>query len=82
MADPALQIKRWARRDYDRMAEAGIFSQEDRVQLNEGDIVTMTDQNSPNASAIGKPSLHSPSHILPIVAPRRGYIDWTFEQTF
>ncbi len=54
MATPAVQTKRWTRREYDRMAEAGIFSQDDRVQLIEGDIVTMTPQNSPHASAIGK----------------------------
>ncbi|MGE3976730.1 MAG: Uma2 family endonuclease [Nitrospira sp.] len=36
------------------MAEAGILSQNDRVQLIDGDIVTMTPQNSPHASAIGK----------------------------
>jgi Uma2 family endonuclease len=54
MTAPTVQIKRWTRREYDRMAEAGIFSQEDRVQLIEGDIVTMTPQNSPHASAIGK----------------------------
>jgi Uma2 family endonuclease len=54
MAAPAVQIKRWTRREYDRMAEAGIFSQDDRVQLIDGDIVSMTPQNSPHASAIGK----------------------------
>ncbi|MDF0672865.1 MAG: Uma2 family endonuclease [Nitrospira sp.] len=54
MAAPAVHIKRWTRREYDRMAEVGIFSQDDRVQLIEGDILTMTPQNSPHASAIGK----------------------------
>lgn len=54
MAAPTVHIKRWTRREYDRMAEAGIFSQDDRVQLLEGDIVTMTPQNSPHASTIGK----------------------------
>ncbi|WHZ25368.1 MAG: Uma2 family endonuclease [Nitrospira sp.] len=54
MAAPAVQTKRWTRREYDRMAEAGFFTQGDRVQLIEGDIVTMTPQNSPHASAIGK----------------------------
>ena len=54
MAAPAVQIKRWTRLEYDRMAEAGIFSQDDRVQLIDGDVVTMTPQNSPHASAIGK----------------------------
>ncbi|MBH0201313.1 MAG: Uma2 family endonuclease [Nitrospira sp.] len=53
MAGPAVQIKRWTRREYDRMAEAGIFCQDDRVQLVDGDIITMTPQNSPHAAAIG-----------------------------
>ena len=54
MAAPAVHIKRWTRREYDRMAEAGIFSPDDRVQLIDGDIVTMTPQNSPHSAAIGK----------------------------
>jgi len=54
MAAPAVQIKRWTRLEYDRMAEAGIFSQDDRVQLIDGDVVTMTPHNSQHASAIGK----------------------------
>lgn len=54
MAAPAVQTKRWTRREYDRMAEAGIFSEDDRVQLIDGDIVTMTPQNSPHAAAVGK----------------------------
>lgn len=54
MAAPAVQTKRWTRREYDRMAEAGILGPDDRVQLIEGDIVTMTPQNSPHAAAIGK----------------------------
>ena len=54
MAAPAVQTKRWTRREYDRMADAGILSQHDRVQLIDGDIVTMTPQNSPHAAAIGK----------------------------
>jgi Uma2 family endonuclease len=54
MSAPAVQTKRWTRREYDRMAEAGIFSPDDHVQLIDGDIVTMTPQNSPHAAAIGK----------------------------
>ncbi|HMS83221.1 MAG TPA: Uma2 family endonuclease [Nitrospira sp.] len=54
MAEPAVQIKHWTRREFDRMAEVGIFGPDDHVQLIEGDIVTMTPQNSPHASAIGK----------------------------
>ena len=54
MASPAIHTKRWTRQDYDRMAEAGIFSPDEHVQLIEGDIVTMTPQNSSHAAAIGK----------------------------
>lgn len=54
MAEPAVQIKHWTRREYDRMAEVGIFGPDDHVQLIEGAIITMTPQNSPHASAIGK----------------------------
>ncbi len=54
MALPAVQIKRWTRREYDRMADAGVFRPDERVQLIEGEIVTMTPQNSPHAAAIGK----------------------------
>lgn len=54
MSAPTVQSKRWTRQEYDRMAEAGIFSPGDRVQLIEGDIITMTPQNSPHATAVGK----------------------------
>lgn len=54
MAAPAIQSKRWTRKEYDRMAELGMFSPGDRVQLIEGDILTMAPQNSLHAATIGK----------------------------
>lgn len=54
MAAPAVHIKRWTRREYDRLAEEGLFNPDKRVELLEGEIITMTPQNSPHASAIGK----------------------------
>lgn len=54
MSPPAIQTKRWTRQEYDRVAEAGIFSPDERVELIDGDIVTMTPQNSLHAAAIGK----------------------------
>jgi Uma2 family endonuclease len=54
MSAPAIQTKRWTRQEYDRMAELGMFSPDDRVQLIEGDILTMTPQKSPHAATIGK----------------------------
>lgn len=53
MSPPAIQTKRWTRQEYDRMAELGMFSPDDRLQLIEGDILTMTPQNSPHAATIG-----------------------------
>lgn len=54
MSAPAIHTKRWTRREYDRMAEAGILDPDERVQLIEGEIITMTPQNSPHSAAIGK----------------------------
>ncbi|CUS38400.1 conserved hypothetical protein [Candidatus Nitrospira nitrosa] len=53
MAAPAVQIKRWTRREYDRMAEAGVLGPDERVELLEGEIVTMTPQQSPHSACIG-----------------------------
>jgi hypothetical protein len=53
MAAPAEHIKRWIRHEYDRMAEAGLFGPDERVELLEGDIVTVTPQQSPPAACIG-----------------------------
>ena len=53
MTASAVQPKRWTRREYDRMAEAGILDPDEHVQLIEGEIVTMTPQNSPHSAAIG-----------------------------
>lgn len=53
MSSPAIHTRRWTRQEYDRLAEAGILDPNERVQLIEGDIVTMTPQNSPHAVAIG-----------------------------
>lgn len=54
MSSPVIQTRRWSRKEYDRLAEAGILDPSERVQLIEGDIVTMTPQNSPHAATIGK----------------------------
>lgn len=53
MSAPAIHTKRWTRQEYDRLAEAGILGPDERIQLIEGEIITMTPQNSPHAAAIG-----------------------------
>lgn len=44
--------KRWMRQEYEKMAEAGVFSPGERVELIDGEILTMTPQKSPHATAI------------------------------
>ena len=53
MTAPAVQIKRWTRREYDRMAQAGLFGPDERVELLEGEIITVTPQQSPHSACIG-----------------------------
>lgn len=53
MAAPAVHIKRWTRLEYDRMAEAGLFGPDERVELLEGEIITVTPQQSPHSACIG-----------------------------
>jgi Uma2 family endonuclease len=53
MSAPAIQTKHWTRQEYDRLAEAGILAPDERVELLEGEIVTMTPQHGPHAAAIG-----------------------------
>lgn len=42
MSVPAIQTKHWTRQEYDRLADAGILAPDERVELLEGEIVTMT----------------------------------------
>lgn len=53
MAAPAVHIKRWTRLEYDRMAEVGLFSPNERVELLEGEIIAVTPQQNPHAAYIG-----------------------------
>ena len=45
--------RRWTRAEYDRMVEVGVLTEDDRVELVDGAILTMSPQNSPHATAIG-----------------------------
>jgi Uma2 family endonuclease len=48
----AVQTRRWTRQEYDRMIEAGVLTSEDRVELIEGEILTMTPQRSGHAAPV------------------------------
>ena len=45
-------LRRWTRHEYERMVEAGVFPPGDRVELVDGEIVTMPPQSSAHATAI------------------------------
>lgn len=53
MSAPAIQTKHWTRQEYDRLADAGILAPDERVELLEGEIVTMTPQHGPHSASIG-----------------------------
>lgn len=52
MATAKIKPKRWSRAEYDRMIEAGVFEPGERIELIDGEIVTMTPQNGPHAMAV------------------------------
>ncbi len=52
MRPGAGQCRRYSRAEYDRMIAAGVFNSEDRLQLIDGEIVTMTPQGSRHATAV------------------------------
>lgn len=51
MALPA-QVRRWTREEYYRMVEAGILRPDDRVELVDGEILTLAPQTSVHATAV------------------------------
>jgi Uma2 family endonuclease len=53
MSAPAIQTKRWTRMEYERMADLGLFSPDERVELLQGEIVTMTPQRSSHSATTG-----------------------------
>ncbi len=44
--------KRWSRAEYDQLVAQGAFQPEERVELIEGEILTMTPQNRPHATTV------------------------------
>lgn len=48
----APQGRRWTREEYLKMADAGVFAPDERVELIEGGIVAMTPQRGPHAASV------------------------------
>ena len=47
-----VHLRRWTREEYDKMIDVGVLTANDRVELIEGEIVTVTPQNRPHATAV------------------------------
>lgn len=74
MSVPAIQTKHWTRQEYDRLADAGILAPDERVELLEGEIVTMTPQHGPHSASIGLTEaalrkVFGPAHWIRIQLP-------------
>ena len=74
MSVPAIQTKHWTRQEYDRLADAGILAPDERVELLEGEVVTMTPQHGPHSASIGLAEaalrkVFGPSHWIRIQLP-------------
>jgi Uma2 family endonuclease len=52
MAQPAAEVRRWTREEYEQLAEAGFLRPDERVELIDGIIYGMSPQNSLHATAI------------------------------
>lgn len=52
MAQPAAEVRRWTREEYEQLAEAGFLRPDERVELIDGIIYGMSPQNSWHATAI------------------------------
>jgi Uma2 family endonuclease len=47
-----LEPRRWTRAEYDRMVEQGLLDEDDRVELIDGEILTMAPHCSPHAATV------------------------------
>jgi Uma2 family endonuclease len=52
MATSAIDLRRWTRQEYERMAEAGFFAPEERVELIDGIIYNKMPQSSFHATSV------------------------------
>ncbi len=51
-ATAAPKTRRWTRQEYHDLAEAGFLSEDDHVELINGEIIRMSPQNTPHAVAV------------------------------
>ena len=69
-----LEVRRWTRTEYDRMVEAGIIGEDEKVELIDGEIVKMAPQGTPHAAAIRRAHValqraFGPDHYVQVQLP-------------
>ena len=50
--DVATKLRKWSREEYEDLVEGGVFGEDERLELVEGEILEMTPQDSRHASAV------------------------------
>ena len=53
MRASGIEQRRWTRAEYDRMIEHGLFGPDERLELIDGEILTVTPQGTPHAGTVG-----------------------------
>lgn len=52
MSQPAIRTRRWSRIEYERLIEAGVFHEDEPIELLDGVLVVREPQGTPHATAI------------------------------
>lgn len=52
MSVAAIKPRKWTREEYDRLIEQGVFHEDERLELIEGEILEMTPQNARHAGTV------------------------------
>lgn len=52
MASPMVRVRRWTRREYERLVDLGVFRSGERLELLDGALIVREPQNAPHAMAL------------------------------
>ena len=52
MASTVVRVRRWTRREYERLVDLGVFRADERLELLDGALIVREPQNAPHAMAL------------------------------
>ncbi|MEO1762383.1 MAG: Uma2 family endonuclease [Cyanobacteria bacterium J06629_18] len=61
--ETTIELRLWTVKEYHRMAEAGIFDEDERVELLEGKIIWMSAIGTAHRSAVGRTNKYLQKHL-------------------